>query len=108
MMSGVPAAFAFPFRFERSGAVALVDSYSDAGQAQHLGLVILTRRGERDLAPAFGIPDPRFDKLDRAPINACTALFGPPVTVTDLDVTITSPTRQAVTLTYEPRGAVDA
>lgn len=101
-------AFAFPFRFEPSGVVATVNSDSDTGQAQHLGMVILTRRGERDLAPSFGIPDPRFDQLDPAPINACTALFGPPVAVIAVDALVLSPTRQSATVTYEPRGLDDA
>lgn len=107
-MARMPDALAFPFRFDPSGHVATVDADSPAGHAQHLGLLILTRRGERDLAPSFGVPDPQFDQLDPATINAATALYGPPVTVTDVDALVLSPTRQHVTLTYDTRDDLDA
>lgn len=79
---------AHPFALA-GNAVAVVDDGSDTGAAQEIALLCATRLGERELVPGYGIPDPAFDALELAEINAGLTLYGPPgVSVTDLAVTL--------------------
>lgn len=72
---------AWPVRFV-AGRAQTIDTDTDAGVAQQLALLCKVRRGERDLAPAFGIPDPTFrGGVDVVEINAALRLFGPDVQV---------------------------
>lgn len=83
----VPSVIAHPFRLDASGRVAVVEQGSDDHHAQALAVLLSTRRGERPLAPLFGTSDPTFAEVDAAELAAQVALFGPPVTITDVSTT---------------------
>lgn len=79
-----------PFRLEANGAVATVEDGTEEAAAEGIAILVLTRRGERDLVPGFGMTDPTFNELSIAELNVGLTEYGPDVTVTD--VTITYPT----------------
>lgn len=91
---------AWPVRFV-GGRALVVDRDTDAGVSQRIALLCKTRRGERPLVPAFGIPDPAFrDGIDVVEINAGLALFGPDVTVDVVGVEQTGPAAARVELAW--------
>lgn len=77
---------AHPFRFLGNGRAATVVDDSDEADAQLIACLLLTRRGERPLAPEYGTTDPTFDVTGTNPgdIAASVAAWGPPVDVTDV------------------------
>lgn len=89
-----------PFRLAPTGAVATVLDGSTAANTEALAVLALTRKGERVLVPGFGIPDPVFDDVDVAEINAGVAMFGPEgVSVTG--ITITHPDARTASVRIE-------
>ena len=82
-----------PFRLT-GGAAATATDGSDAALADAVVRLCLTRPGELELVPAYGIPDPVWAdptageagavscSVDVARLNACLATFGPAATVT--------------------------
>ena len=76
----------YPFRISPTGAVETVDDGSDEQFAQELAVAVLTRPGERPLAPEFGIADPAFTGFDAEALALHVDLFGPPVTIDDVRV----------------------
>lgn len=66
-----------PFRLTPTGAVATVEDGTTAANAEAIAVLVLTRHGERRMAPDFGISDPTFGQLDAAEIDAGLALWGP-------------------------------
>jgi hypothetical protein len=89
-----------PFRLDTTGAVATVEDDSDDAIAEGVAVLVLTRRGERDLCPDFGCTDQRFEQVDVAEINAGLADYGPAVTVGSVQTFTTDTTLTAV-LTLE-------
>lgn len=100
-MPTVAAVLSFPFRVTASGAAATVEQDSDEQKADLLAALILTRPGERDLVPGFGVPDPTFVGIDVAAVEGAAAVFGPDVTITDVQVTVTGPGSQDVLIEFE-------
>lgn len=90
-----------PFRLARDGTVATVEQTDDQAHAEQLAVVIATRRGERPLAPTFGITDPAFGTVDAAELAASVATFGPPVTIAEVAVDYTTPGVAAITVAFE-------
>jgi hypothetical protein len=76
-----------PFRILPSGRAATVEQGSDEAHAEQLAVLLLTRRGERDLVPGFGVSDPVFAGFDPAEIAAGVSAYGPPVQIESIDVT---------------------
>lgn len=95
------AVISHPFRITPSGQVGTVEQDSDEHRAELLTALVLTRQGERDLVPGFGVPDPTFVGIDVAAIEGAAAVFGPEVTVTDVQVTVTGPGSQDVLIEFE-------
>ena len=74
-----------PFRLRPNGHVATVEQGSDEANAEQLAMLILTRRGERDLAGGFGITDPAFTGgFDPSEIVAGLAAFGPDIALDEI------------------------
>lgn len=90
-----------PFRLERNGAVAAVEDGTDEAHAEGIAILILTRRGERDLVPDFGLADPAFDGVTLADLNVGLIDYGPPVEVTDFAVEYLSDRVQRVELAFD-------
>lgn len=83
-MSGI---LSHPFRILPNGAAAAVEQASDEAHAEQLAVLALTRRGERDLAPGFGLTDPAFaGGFEPTELAAAVAAFGPPVELTAITV----------------------
>lgn len=93
---------AFPFRFLPNGRAAMVEDESDASDAQEIAFLLLTRVGERPLAPEYGSPDPTFNTegVSEADIAAAIAAFGPPVDVELVAERATADGMSAVEITF--------
>jgi phage baseplate assembly protein W len=92
----VAATLSFPFRLLPNGSAATVEQVSDQGYAERIAQLILTRPGEREMAPGFGIPDAAFAGLSASDLVAAVAAYGPPVTI------------EKVTSTPQPDGITQA
>lgn len=92
-----------PFRLDSTGAVATVTEGSDEANAEAIAVLLLTRKGERDLVPGFGIADPTYAELDVAELNVALDDYGPPVTVTATAVEYPTDTTERVELTFQDR-----
>lgn len=86
-----------PFRLAGDGSVATVEDLSPDAVSEAIAVLLLTRRGEHEMAPGFGTTDPTFAGVDRDELGAQLDAYGPDgVTITDLtskpvnDTTITS------------------
>jgi hypothetical protein len=91
-----------PFRLKPNGAVATVEDGTVSADAEGLAVMALTRRGERDQLPTFGIPDPVFDALSVADLNVALADHGPDIVVTAVSVTRgPTETTERVELTFD-------
>lgn len=97
------AVLSHPFRLDSTGAVAVVEEGSDQANAEAIAVLALTRKGERDLVPTFGIADPVYGELDVAELNVALDDFGPPITVTATAVEYPTDTTERVELTFEDR-----
>lgn len=86
-MAPVAAILAQPVRLTPSGRFATVEDGTDAAHGQQVAALIGTRRGERPLAPTFGITDPAFAEVDAAEVAAQVSVFGPPVDIVNVSTT---------------------
>ncbi|KWW97392.1 hypothetical protein LI90_4364 (plasmid) [Carbonactinospora thermoautotrophica] len=76
-----------PFRITPTGEAATVEDGTPEAHAEAIAVLVMTRRGERPMAPGFGTSDPAFGRLDPAEVEAGLALWGPDgVTVTGVDM----------------------
>lgn len=100
-MPGVVDVLSHPFRVLPNGRAATVEQDSVDQNAELIAALILTRPGERGLAPGFGTPDPAFVGVDVAAVEAATSVFGPDVRITDVRVDITGPGSQDITIEFE-------
>lgn len=89
-----------PFRLEANGAVATVEDGTEEAAAEGIAVLVLTRRGERDLVPGFGMTDPTFDELSVAELNVGLAEYGPDVIVTDVAITYPNDRTERVELAF--------
>ena len=89
-----------PFRLEANGAVATVEDGTEEAAAEGIAVLVLTRRGERDLVPGFGMTDPTFDELSVAELNVGLAEYGPDVIVTDVTITYPNDRTERVELAF--------
>jgi hypothetical protein len=94
------ALLAYPFRLDAAGSVVTVPEGSDEQLAQELAVAVLTRQGERDLVPSFGIADPAFVGFDGDALRLHVELFGPPVELEDVEVVFLTDTTQDVTVRF--------
>lgn len=89
-----------PFRLAANGEVATVEQNSDGATAEQLAVLILTRRGERALVPAFGVTDPTFDRLSAAEVSAGVEMFGPAARIEAVETVWHDETTREVTVRY--------
>jgi len=99
---------AHPLRLAGSRFVTVTDE-TEAADNDAVARMVLTRRGELELVPAYGISDLAFSgpqsDLGVAQLNACARTFGPPVTVTLDAVSRTERTETARLLVSRGEGA---
>ena len=91
----------FPVRLRPDGSFATVTDGSDDANREAIALLCLTRKGERPLVPDYGVTAPVVTGIDLAELNAALETFGPPLTVTDVDVTFPDDRTAVSVLTYE-------
>lgn len=75
-----------PFRLDGNGAVATVEQWSDAQCQQITQAIVATVRGERALAPVFGLADPVGRTLSPDEVRAAVELCEPDIRVTGVEV----------------------
>lgn len=75
-----------PFRLTPAGHAATVEQGTDEGNAELLGALLLTRKGERELVPGFGVSDPAYAGFDPNEIAAAVSAHGPDVRIESVDV----------------------
>jgi hypothetical protein len=90
-----------PFRLLGNGTVATVDQSTDEANGEQLAVLALTRRGERVLRSAFGVGIDAFAVFDPTDLAAAVALYGPPVVLTDVEVTPRTETVVDVVVRFE-------
>lgn len=91
----------FPFRLLPNGRLATVEQDSEAQVSEALAQVVLTRPGERDLVPDFGVNDPTYDTIYQSQIEAQVEEFEIPCTITAVAVNDRDETNQDVTIYFE-------
>lgn len=91
----------FPFRLASDGTVATVLDGSDDANAEALAVLVQTIRGERPLAPDFGVTDPAWAELTAGEVNAQLDRFGPAIRVTDVTADPDGDRVARTVLTYE-------
>ncbi|HVL33899.1 MAG TPA: hypothetical protein VM600_10005 [Actinomycetota bacterium] len=97
----MPNVLSYPFRLTPDGRHAVVvQQDSDVDYAEQLAQIVLTRPGERELAPDFGVPDPAFGSLDVSDVVAVVQVHGPPVTIHDLTREERSDTIEEVLISF--------
>lgn len=89
-----------PFRLARDGSIATVDQTSDAGLAEQIAVLALTRPGERPLVPGFGLPDPTFEGFEPSALAAAVALWGPDVLLDQVTVVQRDDSTQQVEVSF--------
>lgn len=85
-MAAIAQILTHPFALLLDGHVATVEATSDAGLAQQIAVLALTRPGERPLVPGFGMPDPAFQGFEGSALAAGVALWGPDVNLGEVGV----------------------
>lgn len=91
-----------PFRLTANGAVATVTDDTDQAAAEGLAILAMTRKGERVMAPEFGLTDPAFDAVSVAELNVGLNDYGPGgVSVSGIQVTYPTDSTQRVELTFD-------
>lgn len=89
-----------PFRLTPAGDVATVEEGTEDAAAEALAVLILTRKGERELVPDYGISDPIAQGLNLAEVAVGLLDYGPPgVTIEDVTVTYPTDTLERLELT---------
>lgn len=89
-----------PFRLLGNGSAATVEQSSDEANAEQLAVLALTRRGERPMAPGFGVGIDAFSRPDAAELAAGVALYGPSVHLAGVEVTPRNDTTLDVTVRF--------
>lgn len=93
----------FPFRLGADGAVIAVPQDSDRDLENLIAVAVLTRPGEREQCPTFGIADPVFSGWERGSLERHLLDFGPDVYVSDVSVARRAGEREEVTVAWERR-----
>jgi len=89
-----------PFRLTPGGDVATVEDGTEDAAAEALAVLVLTRKGERELVPDFGVTDPTAQGLNLAELAVGLIDYGPSgVTVEEVTVTYPTDTLERVELT---------
>lgn len=94
-----------PFRLLPNGVVATLPDGDDNYYAEQLAILIMTQPGERELVPAFGLRDPAYEGIDLATLSAQITLFGPPVSLEDVQVKPANDTEVDVAIAFQSRSS---
>lgn len=73
----------FPFRL-LAGRAVRVEQGSTEDTGQRLATILMTRPGERELVPTFGVQDPTFVGCDPNEVRSVLALHADDITLVDV------------------------
>jgi hypothetical protein len=90
----------FPFRLDVTGAVASVEQNSDAWVEECVAVATLTRPGEREQVPTFGVADPAFALFQVGSLQRHLLDFGPQITITEVVVEQLTEGRERVVIAW--------
>lgn len=90
-----------PFRLLANGAAATVEQDTAEANAEQLAVLVLTRIGERQLVPGFGLSDPTFAALSPTQLHAAVAEYGPPVVIRQVDAAAVNDSTTALTIGFD-------
>ncbi len=90
----------YPFRIASGGSVATNLDGSDAVFAGELAVAVLTRQGEREQVPTFGVADPAFVGFDEAALRLHVQIFGPPVRIEQVETRFVDDTTEDVVVHF--------
>ena len=93
----------FPFRLGPDGSIVTVAQDGDRDLENLIAVAVLTRPGEREQVPGFGIADPAFSGWERPSLDRHLVDYGPDVVVTDVSVIRKAGDREEVTVAWERR-----
>jgi hypothetical protein len=96
----VAQVLSYPFRLGPGGKIATVEQGTPQANGELIEVLLLTRLGERPLAPAFGISDPLFSAIEPTEIAAGISAFGPDVTLNDITTTQADPQTARIQIDY--------
>lgn len=74
----------FPFRVTNTGSVAVRSDGSEQCYTEELAILMLTKPGERELVPQYGISDPSFDDFTKSELLQRANMFCPDIQITDI------------------------
>jgi len=95
----------FPFRIGGTGTVVTVEQDSDAYVEERIAVALLTRPGERILAPGFGTADPAFAGFEAGALQRHLVDFGPAVNVRTVSVDYDHEGNERVVVDWKRREA---
>jgi len=75
-----------PLRFDNSGALVTLEQGSDLHAAELAGVTIATVRGERSLAPTYGLADPTSSGVSASTVAATVGRCEPDLQVTSASI----------------------
>lgn len=73
-----------PFRLRPNGTVFTVDQESGDADAQQVAMILLTKVGERQAVPGFGVTDYTFSVPDVNQMVGAISLYYPGVTIENI------------------------
>lgn len=95
------ALIAYPFRVAGTGEVMTAQDGTADYHAMELAVALLTRPGERELVPSFGTADPAFDGFDADALSLHVSIFGPPVSIEQVESEFIDETTQDVVVSFD-------
>lgn len=95
---------AHPFRVAVNGSLAKVEDGTDEANGQQIAVLVMTQPGERPLVPMFGVADPAFGMFDEAALKAQIDMFGPDVSIEDVQTAFVNDTSEDVTIVFSTVG----
>lgn len=93
---------AFPFRVAKNGSVATREDGSVECLTEEIALLCLTKPGERELVPEYGLNDIEYEGVIQEELASKIALFGPDVNITNLKSSHPREGEQRIVVEYEP------
>lgn len=91
----------FPFRLNADGSLITHLDDSDDYYAGELAMMVLTRPGERELVPDYGIEDAAFGDFDEVELASQVATFGPPVSIKNIEQQYRHPAQNLVRIDFD-------
>lgn len=90
-----------PMRLDSAGAAVTIDDSSARAAAELAGHVLSCLRGERSLAPIYGMRDPAMGSVSATAIAGALAICEPEIAATSIALTETAMDRVRVQVDVE-------